>query len=208
MLQEIEVTGSDGHHGVPMDWSTIFVTGVRSPTLERYVGRSVAAAADGGPPGEFYLDLLVADGLGSTCRIEVGNEENVRAVMASPGHTGGSDGILAGSRPHPRAWGTFPRYLARYVRELGVLTLEECLHHLTGRAARRLGLADRGVVAPGARADLVCFDAAGVRDNATDDEPRRTPSGIPYVMVAGEFTVADGARTDRLPGRSVRRAHN
>jgi N-acyl-D-amino-acid deacylase len=200
ILHEIEVTGSDGHHGVPIDWATIVVTGVQDPALEPHVGQSIAAL--GG--GERYLDLLVADRLGSSCRIEVGNEENVRTVMTSPCHTVGSDGILAGSRPHPRAWGTFPRYLGHYTRELGVLTLEECVERMTSRPARRLGVPDRGVVAPGYRADLVCFDPDTVRANATFDEPRQPPDGIPHVLIAGEFTVRDGARTDRLPGRTVR----
>ena len=204
ILDELEVRGSDGHHGVPVNWATVVITGVREPAHERYVGLSVAAAAGAVPPGEFYLDLLVADRLGSSCRIEVGNEENVRTVMTSDCHTVGSDGILTGSRPHPRAWGTFPRYLAHYVRELGVLTLEQCVARMTSRPARRLGLADRGVVAAGYRADLVCFDAEAVRDNATYDEPRRGPSGIPHVLIGGEFTVRDGARTDRLPGRTIR----
>jgi N-acyl-D-amino-acid deacylase len=204
ILDELEVHGSDGHHGVPVDWATVVITGVREPAHERYVGLSVAAAAGAVPPGEFYLDLLFADRLGSSCRIEVGNEENVRTVMTSDCHTVGSDGLLTGSRPHPRAWGTFPRYLAHYVRELGVLTLEQCVARMTSRPARRLGLADRGVVAPGYRADLVCFDPEAVRDNATYDEPRRGPSGIPHVLIGGEFTVRDSTRTDRIPGRTIR----
>jgi N-acyl-D-amino-acid deacylase len=204
ILADVEVHGSDGHHGVPMDWSTIVVSGVRDPALERYVGRTIAEAAGDTPPGEFYLDLLLADRLGSSCRIEAGNEENIRTVMTSPCHTVGSDGILAGSRPHPRGWGTFPRYLAHYVRDLGVLTLEECVQRMTSRPARRLRLPDRGVVAAGYRADLVCFDPDEVRDNATYDDPRRGPSGIPHVLIGGEFTVRDGVRTDRLPGRALR----
>lgn len=208
ILAEIEVDGSDGHHGVPIDWATIVVSGVTDPALEGHVGHTIAAlaAAAGAPPGEFYLDLLSADGLGSSCLIDAGNEENVRAIMQSRWQTVGSDGIFAGSRPHPRAWGTFPRYLEHYVRELGVLSLEECVAHMTGRAARRLGLPDRGVLAPGHWADVVCFDPAAVHDNATFADPRRTPDGILHVLIAGEFTVRDGVRTDRLPGRSIRGA--
>jgi N-acyl-D-amino-acid deacylase len=206
ILDEVEVRGADGHHGIPVDWSTIVLSGVREPEHERYVGQSIAAAATAAamPPGEFWLDLLVADGLGSTCLIQTGNEENVRTVMRSHRHTGGSDGILVGSRPHPRGWGTFPRYLGHYARELGVLTLEECVRHLTSRPARRLGLTDRGVVATGARADLVCFSADEVRATATYEDPRRAPVGIPHVLVDGQFTVRDGTRTDALPGRSIR----
>jgi N-acyl-D-amino-acid deacylase len=92
------------------------------------------------------------------------------------------------------------------VRELGLLTLEECVAKMTGRAARRLGLTDRGTVAPGLAADLVLFDPATVADRATFDHPRRTPDGIPYVMVGGVLTIDDGRRTSALPGRSIRRA--
>ena len=93
--------------------------------------------------------------MATTILQHVGNEENVRAIMQHPVHTGGSDAILVGEKPHPRAWGTFPRYLGHYVRELGVLGLEDCIHHLTGRAAARLNLVDRGLVRVGHHADLV-----------------------------------------------------
>jgi N-acyl-D-amino-acid deacylase len=76
---------------------------------------------------------------------------------------------------------------------------------MTSRPAYRLGLTDRGMIRPGYRADLVCFDPETVRDNATYDEPRQPPDGIPHVLIDGEFTVRDGVRTDRLPGRSIRR---
>jgi N-acyl-D-amino-acid deacylase len=208
IVHEMEIVGSDGHHGIPMDWSTIVLSGVADATLERYVGRSIAelAIVGGIPPAQLFLDLLVADQLGSSCLVEVGNEENVRAILRDPYHTVGSDGILVGSRPHPRGWGTFPRILARYVRGEGVLSLEEAVRHMTSTAARRLGMTDRGVVAEGAVADLVCFDPAAIRDNATYDNPRRTASGVIHVFVAGEATVRDGVRTQAVPGHSLRRA--
>jgi|BarGraNGADG00212_1021973.scaffolds.fasta_scaffold01267_6 N-acyl-D-amino-acid deacylase len=208
IVHEMEVVGSDGHHGIPVDWSTIVVSGVRDATLERHVGRSVAesAAAEGVPPAQLYLDLLVKDRLGSSCMVEVGNEENVRTILGDPQHTVGSDGILVGSRPHPRGWGSFARVLAHYVRHEGVLSLEQAVRHMTSTPARRIGANDRGVVAEGAVADLVCFDPATIRDNATYDDPRRTASGVIHVLVTGEFTVRDGVRTQALPGRSLRRS--
>ena len=208
IVHEMEVVGSDGHHGIPVDWSTIVVSGVRDATLDRHVGRSVAesAAAEGVPPAQLYLDLLVKDRLGSSCMVEVGNEENVRTILGDPQHTVGSDGILVGSRPHPRGWGSFARVLAHYVRHEGVLSLEQAVRHMTSTPARRIGANDRGVVAEGAVADLVCFDPATIRDNATYDDPRRTASGVIHVLVTGEFTVRDGVRTQALPGRSLRRS--
>ncbi|MEW2546018.1 D-aminoacylase [Streptomyces sp. NPDC047002] len=203
----LEVTGSDGCHGVPIDWETIEISGVHSPGLAPYVGRSVAASARaaGEEPWTAALRLLTEDRLAPTILQHVGHEENVRRIMRHPVHTGGSDGILHGGKPHPRAYGTFPRYLGHYVRELGVLSLEECVAHLTGRAAARLRLADRGLVREGFRADLVLFDPDTVAAGSTFEAPATPPEGIPYVLVDGRFAVAEGRRTDTLAGRSVRR---
>ena len=207
ILHEIEHEGTDGNHGIPMDWSVLVVTGVGDPALSWAVGSSIAELAEerGEDAGELYADLLVADELRGGCLLRVGDEENIRTIMRHGSHTAGSDGILVGARPHPRGWGTFPRYLGHYVRELGVLSLEECVRHLTSRPARRLGLTDRGVVQRGAAADLVVFDPDTVAARATYEEPRRSPVGIHHVLVNGEFTVRDGHRTDHLPGRSIRR---
>ena len=207
MAQDLEVTGSDGCHGVPIEWSTIRISGLRRAVNDRYLGLTVAEAAEltGQSAAEFCFDLLLADELGTSCLMHVGHEENVRAIMQHPAHLVGSDGLLVGDRPHPRGWGTFPRYLAHYVREEKLLTLEDCVAKMTGRAARRLGLADRGRIAPGMAADLVAFDPDTVTDLATFEEPRRTPAGIPYVMVNGEFVIDGGARTQALPGRAIRR---
>ncbi|MFI6346283.1 amidohydrolase family protein [Streptomyces sp. NPDC050560] len=203
---EMEVTGSDGCHGVPVDWDTIEVSGVRDQAHRAYVGHTVAAyaAGRGERPWAVARALLVADRLGPTILQHVGHEENVRTIMRHRAHTGGSDGILQGARPHPRAYGTFPRYLGTYVRELGVLSLEECVAHLTGRAAARLGLVDRGLVREGYRADLVLFDPETVASGATFEAPRTTPTGIPYVLIDGRFVIAEGRRTDVLAGRAIR----
>ncbi|MGW2211185.1 N-acyl-D-amino-acid deacylase family protein [Streptomyces sp. NPDC001781] len=203
----LEVTGSDGCHGVPAQWETIEISGVTNPALTAYVGRTVQEAASlrGEEPWETVRHLLVADRLGTTVLQHVGHEENVRAIMRHRAHTGGSDGILQGTKPHPRAYGTFPRYLGTYVRELGVLSLEECVARLTSRPAARLRLPDRGLVREGYRADLVLFDPATVAAGSTFAEPRTPPAGIPHVLVDGRFVIEDGRRTDVLAGRSVRR---
>lgn len=205
---DLEVNGSDGCHGVPVDWTTIEINGVRRDENAHLVGLSVAESARqaGRPPTEFYLDTLIAENLGTSCLMHVGHEDNVRAIMRHPAHTGGSDGLLVGDRPHPRAWGTFPRYLARYVRELGVLGLEECVGHLTGRAARRLRLTDRGLVREGYAADLVLFDPDTIADTATFDNPRQPATGIPYVLVNGTPVIDDGRHTGALAGHSIRGA--
>lgn len=208
MTSDLENTGSDGYHRVPIDWSAVQISGTRSAANSGWAGLSVAEAARraGKPSAAFCFDLLLADDLGTSCLLHVGNEENVRRIMRHPAHLVGSDGLLAGERPHPRAFGTFARYLGHYTREEGLITLEECVAKMTGRAARRLGLTDRGRVAPGMAADLVLFDPDTVTDRATFDEPRRTADGVPYVLVNGEFVIDDGRRTAALPGRAIRRA--
>ncbi|MEU4673765.1 D-aminoacylase [Amycolatopsis sp. NPDC023774] len=203
---EIEETGSDGAHGVPIDWSGIEINGVRRPGNAGLVGHSVAASASaqGKTPAELYFATLVDERLGTSCLMHIGHEENVRAIMRHRTHTGGSDGLLVGDRPHPRAWGTFPRYLGRYVRELGVLGLADCVAHLTGRAARRLRLADRGLVRPGYAADLVLFDPATITDTATFENPRQPAKGISHVFVNGVAAIEDTHPTGALAGHSLR----
>ncbi|MDX3529992.1 D-aminoacylase [Streptomyces sp. ID05-39B] len=206
--RDLETVGSDGCHGVPVDWDTIEISGVGAPGLGEYVGRTVreSAALRGEAPWTTVRRLLVEDRLAPAILQHVGHEENVRAIMRHRVHTGGSDGILQGAKPHPRAYGTFPRYLGLYVRELGVLSLEECVARLTGRPAARLRLPDRGLVREGHRADLVLFDPRTVAAGSTYDAPRTPPAGIPYVLIDGRFVVEDGRRTDVLAGRAVRRS--
>ena len=107
-------------------------------------------------------------------------------------------------KPHPRSFGTHPRVLAKYVREEGLLTLEEAVRKMTSAPANRLGLADRGLIRPGMRADLVLFDPEGVRDQATFQEPERYPIGIEWVFVNGVAVIAETRPTDALPGRVLR----
>ncbi|WP_433724763.1 N-acyl-D-amino-acid deacylase family protein [Nocardia sp. CA-129566] len=203
---DVNVNGSDGCHGVTVEWETIQISGVADPELGECVGRTVAqiAADRDRAPVEVFFELLRRDQLATTIVQHVGHEENVRAIMVHPGHMGGSDALLVGDRPHPRAWGTFPRYLGHYVRELGVLGLEDCVHHLTGRPAERLRLSDRGHVFTGYAADLVLFDPSTITDTATFDKPEQQARGIEHVLVNGEFAIENGAPTGTLAGRALR----
>jgi len=203
---EIEVTGSPGFSGVPMDWKAIVISGVRTPPNERWLGISIADAArdEGCSEIDFYCTLLADEDLSVTCVTHVGNEENLREIMKHPAHMVGSDGILVGSRPHPRGWGTFARYLGHYVRDLGLLGLEDAIRRITSLPAQRLGLHDRGILRPGMKADLVCFESAAIRDSATYKDPRRAPSGVSHVIVNGQLAVDEGRLTGDLAGRAVR----
>lgn len=206
LVDAFEVTGSDGFHGERADWSRIQISGVIAPELAPYMGRTIAdiAGDEDADPVDVVTRILLADRLATGILMHVGHEHNVQAVMRHPQHTGGSDGILVGDRPHPRAWGTFPRYLSRYVRELGVLSLEEAIRHLSGTPARRLGLTDRGLVREGYAADLVLFDPLTVHDTATFEAPRQAATGIVAVLVNGRVAYRDGIRTDVLAGTVLR----
>jgi N-acyl-D-amino-acid deacylase len=194
---ELEQQGSDGFHDVPVEWDAVIID-----------GESVAgiAARAGSRPIDVYCARCADSGLSASALVHIGNEENVRAIMRHPAHTAGSDGILVGEQPHPRGWGTFARYLAVYVRELGVLSLAECVRHMTSLPAQRLGLPDRGLVRPGMAADLAVFDYGAVRDVATYDDPRRLAQGFQYVAVNGELVLDGGLHTGATPGRALRRA--
>lgn len=205
--RELNIEGSDGNQGLPVDWSTVVLADVPVRGAETLVGRSIAELATEREtdPSECYLDLVVASRLGASCLLHFGIEDHVRTLMQHPAHTVGTDGILVGARPHPRGWGTFPRFLGRYVRDNGVLSLAEAVRHVTATPARRLGLTDRGILTEGARADVVVFDADDVLDLADYDAPRRAPRGIPHVLVNGDFVVRDGALTGRRAGTVLRR---
>ena len=128
----------------------------------------------------------------------------VANVLEHPDHEGGDLVHLDGA--HPRGFGSYPRFLGRYVRERGVMDLATAVHKSSGLAAAHMGIADRGVIRPGMLADLVLFDAERIRDRATPQEPHVVSVGINRVWVNGEVVYADGRTTSRLPGRVIRRA--
>lgn len=148
---------------------------------------------------------------GANVIFHVLDEGDVERIMAHPFTMIASDGRLSEpgvGHPHPRAYGTFPRVLGRYVRERGVISLEEAVRKMSYLPAQRMGLTDRGRIAEGMWADLVLFDAAHVRDRATFDDPHQYPEGIPYVLVNGVPVVDGGEFTDARPGRILRRGES
>ena len=135
------------------------------------------------------------------------SETDVRRIMAHPLSMIGSDGGPLARKPHPRLWGTFPRVLGHYVREIGLMDLETAIHKMTGRTAMVFGIADRGTIAPGAFADLVLLDAATVKDRSTWEDPIQPADGILETWVNGQSAYVHGAGvTGARAGRLLRRA--
>ncbi|RLB52479.1 MAG: aminoacylase [Deltaproteobacteria bacterium] len=145
---------------------------------------------------DMLLDLLAEEDAAVSAIADVMSEDDVRYVMKHDTTMFGTDGFNpTEGKPHPRTYGTYPRILERYVRELGLFSLESAVHKMTGMVADKLGIGDRGRVLPGHKADLVVFSPGRVHDRATYAESRRTPTGMPHVFVNGAWTVRDGRHT-------------
>jgi len=176
---------------------------------QEHQGRSIAdLAAEWRTSTAEAAESVLADDPGATVIMHSMDEADVRTVLAHPLTMIGSDGIptLEG-RPHPRLFGTFPRVLGHYARDLGVLTMQDAVHRMTGLAAETFRLSDRGVIREGAFADLVVFEPGAVADRATYEEPHLRPAGIRSVYVNGVETVTGGAvRADARAGRALRHA--
>ena len=184
-----------------------------NPKLNRYQGKRLddVAREMGKPIGEALLDLIEQDHANSTQVIFVKNETDVRTIMSQPwvalGVDSGAqavDGPFAGFGTHPRAFGAAARLVGPYVRDLKLFSLEEAVRRMTSLPARRVGLADRGILRPGMLADLVVFDPATVRDVATYTEPLQYAEGFEYVTVNGHLVLDAGKMTSERPGRVLR----
>jgi N-acyl-D-amino-acid deacylase len=181
----------------------------------KYEGMRVAEAAKqaGKDPFDFVFDLLIEERAAVGCVYFIIDEADLALAMKQPWVAVGSDGSslaiegpLRAGVPHPRNFGTFPRVLGRYVRELKVISLEEAIRKMTSLPASILGLADRGTIKEGQWADLVIFDPATVADKATFEDPFQYPVGIDTVLVNGTVVLDEGKHTNARPGKVLRRA--
>ena len=179
---------------------------VGSEQNKEWEGRSLVDLArhQGKRMVDAICDLLIEENLDVAFVARTGNPDNIRAIARHPAQMVGSDGLLTGSQPNPRTYGTFPYVLGQFVREEGLLRLEEAVRKMTAIPAQRLGLADRGIIRDGMKADLVVFDPARVEAKATFEQPRQYPEGIDYVIVNGQVVIDQGAHTGALPGRALR----
>jgi len=187
-------------------WDTYFISGIESERNRHIQGRTLAdfAGRNARRLVDFVCDLLIEERLRVLLIDFWLTEEQVQRSLTHPLQMVLSDAVYRG-KPHPRAYGTFPRILAHYVRELGLLSWEDAVRRMSGFPAQRFGLKDRGLLREGLAADLVLFDPQRVADRATYAEPELPPVGIPYVLVNGEFVVDGGCVTGKTPGRVLRK---
>jgi N-acyl-D-amino-acid deacylase len=155
---------------------------------------------------DFICDLLLEENLGVSHVSIAGDDDDphLGSMLAVPYQMAGSDGIHLGSKPHPRTYGTYARVLQRYVREQGLLRLEEAIRKLSSYPARRLSIPDRGEIREGVWADVVVFDEDTITENATYPEPLQLASGVSYVAVNGTLILDQCRHTGATPGRALR----
>jgi N-acyl-D-amino-acid deacylase len=205
-IWENQWLGSGGGAGV-------MLIQVLNPDLRKYEGMNFVeiGRAMGKDPKDAAMDIAIADRGQSQVVISIMDEADVRAAVSNPLVTFGSDseeqaedGPLSETKAHPRAFGTFSRVLAEYVRKEHTMSLEEAVRKMTSLAASRVGMTDRGILRPGMMADIAVFDPANIQDVATYNDPLRYSVGVKYVFVNGKPVVFEGKITDERPGRALR----
>jgi N-acyl-D-amino-acid deacylase len=184
-------------------WHDVRLGAFTRPHLVAWEGRTLGALIDerGADPVDVLCDVLLEEDLRVNQVTPGPWTETLRDFLRHPIGMIGTDSTFVAEKPSPRTFGSYPRVLGQFVREEGILGLEEAVRHMTSAPAARLGLADRGRIRDGFAADLVVFDPARVRSNATYDEPRRYPDGIDWVVVGGEVVVEEGRHTGVRSGR-------
>ncbi len=193
-------------------WAGMLLVSLRTERNKAFQGRRMSEliASRGGDPADVLMDVLLEEG-GSVPTVFFHHaEEDMQLAMRQPwtsiGSDGGAlsiDGPTSRTHPHPRYFGTFPRVLGRYVRELNVLTLPEAIRKMTSLNADKVGMKERGRLKEGYWADITVFDAARVIDTATFERPHQYPEGIEYVLVNGVLTVDRGRHTGALAGQVI-----
>ncbi len=204
------------------DWENLFLAAgpenmlllsFKSDALKPLTGMTLAevAAMRGTSPAETAIDLVIEDDTRVGTAYRVMSEENVSKKMAKEWVSFGSDagapaneGVFLESSTHPRAYGTFARVIGKYVRDEGVLSLEEAIRRMTSQPAQNISIRDRGQLTEGYYADIVVFDPDEVQDHATFEEPHQYSTGVVHVIINGVQVLKDGEHTGETPGRVVR----
>jgi dihydroorotase/N-acyl-D-amino-acid deacylase len=188
---------------------------VQNPALKRFQGKRLSDVAQdwSKDPMDALFELLIEDKAFTSCAVFGMSEPDVALALQQPwvsvdNDSSGTapDGILGEEHPHPRAYGTFPRILRKYVREEKKLTLEDAIRKFSALPAQRMRFVDRGVLKQGMWADVVIFDPETVRDLATFDNPNQLSQGMEFVLVNGVPVIENGKMTGALPGKILRGA--
>ncbi len=190
--------------GLDWGWDNIMVTSVGSDAnkIHEGLGLEEIARRRGEAPMEALFNVIMEEENAATMVSFSMSEDDVRTVMRSPLQMVCTDGIVLG-KPHPRAYGSFPRVLGRYVRE-GTIRLEEAIRKMTSLPAQTFGIRDRGLLKPGMHADITIFDPDKVIDKATYQDPIQFPEGIERVIVNGTVTVENGVHTGKRAGKVLK----
>ena len=191
----------------------VVITSSRQPDNKKYIGKNLKECAQMAnmEVQEFVHYLLISENMGVNIIGFAMAEENLKLLYAHPLGMPASDGSvyspqgsLSNSMPHPRSYGTFPRFLGTYVREQKVVDLSTAVYKMCALPASRLRLTDRGALIPGYCADVVVFDPATVQELSTYEQPHQFNKGIEHVFVNGVWTIKNGAHTGALPGKVIR----
>jgi len=198
-------------------WSNIYLAFVEKEENKFLEGKNFKEISNikNCDPASAYFDLLIDEKGKGSIVVFMMSEDDVVNIMKSPFQMFGTDGwavspkgILSHGKPHPRFYGTYPRVLGRYVRDMGVLRLEEAIRKMTSLPAQKLGLRDRGLLREGFWADIVIFDPEKIMDKATYQNPHQFPEGIEHVIVNGTVVVSGGEHNGALPGKVLRLKKN
>lgn len=184
----------------------IIVSAVNTEKNKWCEGLTVQAVAEGlrKDPWDTICDMLVDENLGVTFYTFSGDMNDVKVLMTHPAHMFITDGLRIGGMPNPRTYGTFPKVLGQMVRDEKILAMEQAIRKMTSFPAQRYGLAGRGILRDGMKADIVIFDPVTVSGTATFAKPKQFPLGIEYVFVNGRMVVEKGKHTGALPGEPIK----
>ena len=198
-----------------LGWENIMVSSIKGEKNKKYEGKTMDVIAREMKEKDVFdalWKLLLAEEGTPGMIIFSMDEGDIKRIMASPYQMVGTDassvctiGPFGLGKPHPRHYGTYPRVLGKYVREEGVMRLEEAIRKMTSFPAQRFGILDRGLLRPEMHADITILDPDKVIDKATFEDPHRYPEGIPYVVVNGRVTVDDGKYKKVLAGKTLRK---
>ncbi|OEH84383.1 D-aminoacylase [Desulfuribacillus stibiiarsenatis] len=190
-------------------WKGIYITSVKTAANQDCIGKhieEISQLRNVSDPADMALRLIEEEENAVGMIDFVMDESSIGHIMNHPVGTICTDGLLGG-KPHPRAYGAFPRILAKYVRNDQVIGLEQAIRRMTSQPARIIGCSDRGVIREGLKADLVVFSLDGVQDTATFEDSRQAPMGIDYVIINGEVVVEGDAEVHVPAGKVIRRTY-